>query len=416
MKILWLSHFVPYPPKAGMLIRSYNLLKQLCLGNDVDLVALARADTLRTMYPSVEAGLSDARRALGSLCRRIDLVPTPIGSTAGASKAVALKSLLPGPPYTVRWFASEAMGRAVAAALAENEYDVIHCDTIGLAPYVPATSSATVLDHHNIESDMLFRRARQARHPAKQLYFWQEAARLQRYEQRVCPRFDLHITCSDVDSQRLGRIVPSLNIETVPNGVDVEYFAPTAAAPSGDRLVFAGGLNWYPNRDAMEYFAAEIWPLLCRRYKDIEFDLIGKSPSEPLRALARRDLRFKVHGFVDDIRKYVHAASVYVCPIRDGGGTKLKILDALALGKAVVAHPVAVEGIDVTPEQDILLATEPAEFATQIGRVLDDDAFRARLERSARDLAVRRYSFDGIGTSLRRLYAETVRAKREQRG
>ena len=234
----------------------------------------------------------------------------------------------------------------------------------------------------------------------KKAYYFQESWRLRRYEKKKCNLFDSHLTCSEVDSSRLKEIEPSARAIEIPNGVDISFFEPGDGCQVRDSAIFVGGQNWYPNRDAMEFFASEVWPLVSERVPALEFDLVGRSPSRLVLNVASDDRRFRVHGFVDDIRKMIQEAKVYVCPIRDGGGTKLKILDALAMGKAIVAHPKAIEGIDLTPGVDVLLAETAEQFASQIERALADDAMRRSIEKAARHVAVTRYSYDKIGKKL----------------
>ena len=255
---------------------------------------------------------------------------------------------------------------------------------------------------------MLQIRARRERNIFRKCYFQQEAGRLRKYEKRMCPHFDLHITCSRSDSDRLREIESSLDVTEVPNGVDIEYFRPNWGVQKTEKLIFVGGQGWYPNRDAMEFFATNIWPRISSRHEGISFELIGRSPSQSVLELARMDSRFHVHGFVDDIRSYMNEASVYVCPIRDGGGTKLKILDALAMGKAIVAHPCAVEGIDVSDGVNILLAESAEDFDRCIESFLADPGLRERFERAARRLAVSKYSYDSIGRDMRARYSYLV--------
>ena len=209
---------------------------------------------------------------------------------------------------------------------------------------------------------MMLRRARIEEHPLKRLYFWQEGLRLRRYERRVCPHFDLNITCSSLDTQRLERVAPGVAVAEVPNGVDTEYFRPNADLEHSRSLVFAGNMSWYPNAAAMLFFADRVWPALKAKLPGVTMDVIGGSPPPRLSALAARDEDFRVHGFVSDVRPYIGRAAAYVCPIMDGGGTKLKILDALAMGKAIVAHPIACEGIEVQDGRDVIFAREPDEF------------------------------------------------------
>ncbi len=247
---------------------------------------------------------------------------------------------------------------------------------------------------------MMLRRARIEEHPLKRLYFWQEGLRLRRYERRVCPRFDLNITCSSLDTQRLERVAPGVAVAEVPNGVDTEYFRPNADLEHSRSLVFAGNMSWYPNAAAMLFFADRVWPALKAKLPGVTMDVIGGSPPPRLSALAARDKEFRVRGFVPDVRPYIGRAAAYVCPIMDGGGTKLKILDALAMGKAIVAHPIACEGIDVQDGRDVIFAREPDEFVESIARLLDSPELKSQLALNARALAESSYSYSFIGRRL----------------
>lgn len=407
-RILWLSHFIPYPPKGGMLLRSYNLLKQTAAENSVTLVALAREDTMSGMYSTFADALADSQLALDCVCEEVELVATDVGKEGASGARVALTSLLRWSPYSVDWFSCENFRAAVDRQLA-NDWDVIVADTVSLAQFLPsAAEGLLVMDHHNIESDMMLTRAKRERNPLKKAYFFTEYLRLVSYERRECPKYDLHITCSDVDSELLRTKIPSIRVETVPNGVDLSYFkvgAPqadsTPSSPKSAGLVFVGGQGWYPNSDAMKFFAFEVWPLLKKIRPDVTFDLIGKNPSGDLLGLSERDPTFRVHGFVDDIREIVADAAIYVCPIRDGGGTKLKVLDAFSMGKAMVAHPKAVEGIDVEAGENVVLAESASHFANEIANLLADHDRIMRLSSNARALVENSYSFDAIGRDFR---------------
>jgi len=247
---------------------------------------------------------------------------------------------------------------------------------------------------------MMLRRAEQEPNLLKRAYFWQEGTRLARYEKAMCPRFNLHLTCSALDTQRLRELVPGVDAVEIPNGVDVQYFKSDGSDPAANSLIFAGNLSWYPNAAAMLYFAEKVWPLLREAVHGVTMHVVGANPPAPLQALASRDPSFKVHGFVPDVRVYLNQAAIYVCPIRDGGGTKLKVLDALAMGKALVADPIACEGIDVAEGQTVLFAREPQEYVRQIARLLGNEAERRRMGAAARLLAEESYSYAGIGRKL----------------
>ncbi|MDT8283230.1 MAG: glycosyltransferase family 4 protein, partial [Gammaproteobacteria bacterium] len=222
------------------------------------------------------------------------------------------------------------------------------------------------------------------------------------------PRFNLHLTCSSLDSDRLTEIDSSLNVKEIPNGVDIDYFVPQPENEKPKHLIFAGALNWYPNRDAMLYFSREIWPLLKKSDPNITMNVVGSSPPSELFELAAKDPNFKVHGFVDDVREYISSASIYVCPITDGGGTKLKILDSFAMGMATVAHPVACEGISAYDGDNVLFASSVEEFVEKITLLTQDHALRKRLGANARKTAVREYAYTSIGEKLAEQYTQII--------
>lgn len=406
MKILWLSHLVPYPPKGGVLQRAYHLLRQTALAHEVTLLTFVQRGHLARRFPSVEHGLQESRAELSKFCRAVEYVPIPSEVQAGGAYRLALKSLFTPAPYALNWLLSEEFSAVLERLLREGDFDLVHFDTISLSPYLSRLSGQkTALDHHNIESHLMLRRAPQIANPAKRFYFWQEGVKLQKYESRLCPRFDINITCSDLDSERLLEIAPGAKAVSIPNGVDTAYFTPQASVPETRRsLIFAGGMNWHPNRMAVVFFVLEVWPILKREVPDVVMDLVGFQPPAEAIELSKRDPAFRVHGYVDDVRPYLDRAAVYVCPIMDGGGTKLKVLDAFAMGKAMVAHPVACEGIAIQEGVNVLLATTPAEFAARIRSLFDDDAERKRLGEAARKVVMENYTYEAIGKKLADLY------------
>jgi glycosyltransferase involved in cell wall biosynthesis len=247
---------------------------------------------------------------------------------------------------------------------------------------------------------MLFRRAENSRNPLARFYFWQEAHRLRRFETRISTQFAAHIVCSDLDRERLREVMTTARVHTIPNGVDDAYFMPLGTAERQNSLVFVGSMNWYPNVDAVLFLLQEIWPRVIRAFPSACLDIVGANAPESVKRAAKAHSGVTVHGYVEDIRPLVDSAALYVCPIRDGGGTKLKVLDALAMAKCIVAHPIACEGIAVTPGRDIVYATTAEEFADSIRRLFRDPAERSRIGAAARTLAVERYSFASIGAAL----------------
>jgi glycosyltransferase involved in cell wall biosynthesis len=364
-------------------------------------LAFVQRKIIEDLLGDVVEGLNRAREHLSQYCARVQFLPIPSDSSSLRRTWLAACSLTGAHPYTIRWLQSDIAWSVAADWNAAIDFDVVHFDTLSLAPYRKIFRRGAIsLDHHNIESEMMLRRARIEGHPLKRLYFWQEGLRLRRYERRVCPDFDLNITCSSLDTQRLERVAPGVTVAEVPNGVDTEYFFPNGNFEYPLNLVFAGNMSWYPNAAAMLFFADRVWPCLKAKVPGVTIDVIGGNPPPRLSALSERDGDFRVHGFVPDVRPYISRAAAYVCPIMDGGGTKLKILDALAMGKAIVAHPIACEGIEVQDGRDVIFARKPDEFVKSIATVLESPELRNQLSLNARSLAVSSYSYSFIGQRL----------------
>lgn len=408
MKILWLSHLVPYPPKGGVLQRSFYLLRELSKYHEIDLFAFNQKDLIAPLYKgNIELGLADAHKELSKICNDVKFFDIQCDSTASGKMLLAFTSLFSRSPYTINWLRSGAFTKALSEKIIHKSYDLVHLDTISLDIYRPLLGNLPcILDHHNIESHMLLRRSRQEKSLIKRAYFFQEGFRLQRYEKKVCSKYRGHITCSDIDSERLRKISPLSNIKTIPNGVDTNFFAPKGLEQDNKTLVFVGTMSWYPNIEAALFICREIMPRLRSLHSGIRLRIIGANPPEQVKKFGLEHDDIDVLGFVDEVRDYIEKATVYVCPIMDGGGTKLKILDALAMEKPIVAHKIASEGINITDGVDILLADQADEYAELIVRLIESPSERSRLGKAARKLALEQYDYTSIGKSLSDYYVK----------
>ena len=411
MKILWLSHLVPYPPKGGVLQRSFYLLRELSRRHDVSLLAFNQRKLMQTVSDDPVRELVIAHEKLTELCKCVEFFDIPYDNDVGKVWQAA-SSLIRRDPYTINWLKS-ATYRDVVTECAENrQFDLVHFDTISLAPYAECFSGTPlVLDHHNIESHLLIRRAEVERNRLKRFYYAQEGHRLLTYERSVARKFGLHITCSDLDSERLIETVGDVNCQTVPNGVDISFFDPK---PNIEPLsfIFVGRLNWAPNRDAVLFIVRELWPAISQRWPDAIFRLVGANAPREALDYAERCSSFIVEGFVDDVRTYLDRAAIFLCPIRDGGGTKLKLLDAFSMQKAVVANPIACEGISVTSRVNVLTATTPDEYLEQIASLLDEPEAITTMGLAARQLVADNYAYTSIGEKMSSMYIDYVESYR----
>lgn len=402
LRILWLSHFVPYPPKGGCFQRSYNLIKRVGADHDVHLIAVKHKSG---DHP--EAEIREARTELLRHCKSVHILDISSTTTPAKLAVRALTSVLQAQPLTVTIYRSAQLRALVRKIVAEEKIEAAHFDTISMAEYLPDVGTIpTLMTHHGAESFMIRRRIRNERSLPRKLFFFLEWLALQRYEARMCPKFSNNVVMSDLDQQILAGIAPRAVFTVVSNGVDIQYFKPVLPTPPGNRtIVFAGRLDQYSNRHGMLQFMQHAWPALAQAYPDATIHVIGSNPPGEIKQLGERDARVKVHGFVPDVRPYFEGAAAAICPIWDGGGTRIKVLDALAQGMPLVATSIGAEGIEVVPERDLLIADTPQGFVQQISRLFDQPDLRQRLSANGRKLAEGVYSWDSIARKLSRLYA-----------
>lgn len=315
-----------------------------------------------------------------------------------------LRSVLTGRSYTYYVHDSAQFTASLERHLAATRFDIVHLDSLDLVRFVPLIRHIpSVCTHHNVESDLLKRRAAAERSGLRRWYMRHQGHLLEQEERRLMGQMTLNVAVSDADAAGLEALVPGLRTAVIPNGVDVESFQPADTSTHG--CVFVGGTSWFPNREGLEWFAAEILPELQRQQWQSNVVWVGRAmPEELSRYNALPGLHLT--GYVEDIRPYVQAASCFIVPLRVGGGTRLKVLDAWAMGKAVVSTRLGVEGLDARDGENVLLAETPAEFAGAMIRILREDGLRRKLEEGARETAVRLYSWEGMGERMARLYQE----------
>ncbi|WP_417566831.1 glycosyltransferase family 4 protein [Marinobacter sp.] len=406
MKILWLSHLVPYPPKGGVLQRSYNMVKEMGKYHEITLIAFNQSDFLNNSMPEVDNPLSIAKHELMKSVRALHILDIPENNIPMGRYFVALKALLSGSSYNMLWLKSSEAFKVIEQVLSKEKFDAIHLDTISLCVYFDLFENIpVVLNHHNFESHMLLARAEGEKNWLKSYYYKLEASRLMISEIKYCKESNLNLTCSDEDAQKMNMKLGDCNYLTVPNGVDIEYFYPDRSVAINDKsIVIVGGLSWYPNREAVEYFLREIWPLIKKQTPEMRVDIIGRNPSTEIVKLAEREERVFIHGFVDDVRPFLWQAQFYLCPIRIGGGTKLKILDALASGCCIIADPFSCVGINVSNRRDVVFSESPEEYVNNIKWLMNNPEQQEKLRRSGPRLIRERYSYDQIG----KLYSESL--------
>lgn len=408
MRILWVSHFLLYPETGfGALQRSRNLLRELSQRHEVYLVSYFRAKNLELC-----SDIEIARRDLETCCKQVILIPHPFDETRFRKYFLLFKSLVLHLPYSSEIYYSKKLSQTVLSVVRDFHIDIVHSDTIGLIDQVlDKLPCHKTLNHHNIESDMMYRRSEKERNLLKKLFFFIEARKIKSYERKYCPRYGLNLLVSELDEERLLKITKDLKTGVVENGVDCEYYQYSWQGIRNQELVFVGALDWYPNGDAMIFFCGGIWPALKKVFPELKMTIIGKNPPNKLLDLIDSQKDIELKGFVEDVRPFVKKARGFICPIRDGGGTRLKLLDAFAQGIPVVSTKIGAEGLDAEDGKHILIADTEEAFIKQIERTLFDDDLCMQLSLNGRRFVEERYSYGVIGEKLSRLYGEIGKAK-----
>jgi glycosyltransferase involved in cell wall biosynthesis len=271
--------------------------------------------------------------------------------------------------------------------------DLCVADFLVAMPNLPARASVpVVLFEHNVEH-MIWKRLHDVeKRPWRRALLGLEWRKMRRYETAACARAGLTVAVSEADRALLAANAPGADIRAIGTGVDTAYFHPSDAAEAPATLVFTGSMDWYPNEDAILYFIAEVLPQLRQAVPGLSLAVVGRDPTERLRA-ACSAAGVQVTGTVADVRPYVAEAAVHVVPLRIGGGTRLKILEALAMGKAVVATRVGAEGLPIVPGEHFLQADSPADFAQAVVTLLKDPGRRRALGMAGRRLVEERHSW-----------------------
>lgn len=390
-----------WPPRDGRALRTFNTLLQASRRHDVDVATFNQY-----LGQDREARRDEAIATLRQTCRSVTVFrhqahDRVLGAARSTASALAGGRLVTGEfyrdPALLRWLATPA-----------RKVDVLHIDSTDMAwarrfaPDVPA-----VLVHHNVESDLMQRRAMIERSPARRFIMQREARLLAQAERDAGRSFAAHFVCSAQDAVRLSAVLPPDRIHVVPNGVDVEYFrrAPLDAPRRG--VLHIGGLGWVPNADGIRWFIERVWPEIRRRRPDEVLQLVGERGDFPVSS-AHADAGIQFVGPVPDVRPYAAAASVFVVPLRVGGGTRLKLLDAFAMGIPVVSTRIGAEGLDADDGREILLRDTEDAFAEAVCGLLSSPERRRSLADGARALVERRYRWDVIGEVQDRGYRSAI--------
>ena len=397
MRILWVKIGGLWPLNMGGRLRSFHAISELAKRH--------RVTVLTTHGPADDP---DGLAAHLEGCERVVSVPYAIPKAGTPRFAAALlRSWLSPYPVDLWKCRVPTLRSKVKEALAAG-VDVCVADFLVAGANVPLGGpTPTILFEHNVEY-MIWKRlhAVEARGWRRALLA-SEWRRMRRYEARACRQARLTIAVSEADRALLATNAPGADIRAIPTGVDASYFHPNGTVEKPAQLVFTGSMDWYPNEDAIVHFMDAILPRLRQRVPGLTIAVVGRNPSERLKT-AGASRGVQITGTVADVRPYVAEAAVYIVPLRVGGGTRLKIFEALAMGKAVVSTSVGAEGLPLTPGEHFLQADSPEDFAEAVLSLLEDAPRRRALGEAGRHLVEARYSWKQIGREFERLCEEVA--------
>lgn len=384
---------LPYPPVWGFGQRAYQLTRHLARRHRVTVVSYA--------HPSQRGEVEELAREVHEVVA-VPREPQPLL----ARRMMQLRNATSRLPSHTAALRTRSLQAAVDQTLARRRFDVIVLESSQMGWLDLPRDIPVIVDEHNIESELLERMSQSERSELRRRFNRIEFRRYQRFETDVWDRSAACAATSQRDASMVSARRPDLPVAVVPNGVDVEHFAAAGRPQVPQRLVFTGLLDYRPNLDGITWFLDSVFPLIRQRHGQVQLQVVGHGAPEVLESLRRPGVQ--VTGRVPDLTANLDEASVAVVPLRIGGGTRLKVVEAMAMGKAIVSTTLGAEGIDVVDGQDLLLADDPADFADAVGRLLDEPDLGQRLGTRARRLAVEQYSWERSADRLAALVAEVT--------
>jgi sugar transferase (PEP-CTERM/EpsH1 system associated) len=402
MKILWVKAGGLVPPDIGGKIRSYNILRQL---------AKEHAVTFFSFYAAHD---NDVHAELSRTLEKVILIPLELSPARSATELLDYALHLPSrEPYSLTKYCKPVVRKRLRALLQEETYDVILCDFLVAAGAIPWDwPCPKVLFAHNVEAVIWQRHYEVARNPLWKAVSWLEWKRMEAAERRYLQKANHVLVVSENDRESFARFLEPGRLTVIPTGADTEFFQPCGEKEMPNTLVFTGAMDWLPNEDGIIYFAKEIFPLILARAPDATLCVVGRQPSRRLQDLAANVPNIQLTGRVEDVRPYVAQSAVYIVPLRIGGGTRLKIFEAMSMAKAVVSTSIGAEGLPVKNGEHLLIADDPASFAESTLQLLGDPRRRTEIGRAARRLIEQNYNWATVSRDFGQVLENVVNQAR----
>lgn len=400
LRVLIISPYLP-SRLAGGPIRVQGLITSLSAAHEVSLLAFGQRGAKGTDVPA------EVRRR----CAEVVVVPNDRRGILGRPKrALQLRSLLSPRSFERLVHERSSFQAALDRMCERSTFDVIQIEHSFMVHYRFPTDAARVLDEHNVEHEIRSRTLALARPGARKLYDYINHLKLRAEEERSWQEVDACVATSPLDEATIRDRVPRALTAVVPNAVETQYFSPGPRRREPGTILFYGTLSYYPNLDGLLFFLREVMPAVRRLHPSARLKIVGKNPPAALRRFEARDVTFT--GFVEDLRPHLAQASVVIAPLRIGGGTRLKVLEAMAMAAPVVSTSLGAEGIAVTHGREVLLADTAETFAGEVVRVLRDDDLGAELGSAGRRLVEKSYDWRASARALEALYRRVAPAHR----
>ena len=375
--------------QSGGRVRLHGLASRIAGSHSVSILCFSHPD---------EAPLDPEKRGWF-----VDVVTVPLAAAGErAKRSLQARSLVSRRSFQRLRFDHRGFQRELDRLVALRHFDLVQVEYAFLFGYRIPPGAAVVLDEHNIEYEIQRRTAEVATGPVRRLYNLIDHRKLRSHEERAWRTVDACAVTSARDESTVRAASPETPTAIVPNGVDSRYFTARSAIGDPDTILFFGTISYYPNTEGLVFFLREVFPLVKRARPNARLVVVGDSPPAEIRRWAGPDVT--ITGAVDDVRPYLTRARVVIAPLRIGGGTRLKIVEAMAMGRPVVSTTLGAEGLAVTPGREILLADDPARFAGEVVHALSNDELATALGRDARAVAERAYDWSRSYEQLERLY------------
>lgn len=381
-RMAFISPVFLFPNDAGGKIRTTNILRGM-KGGEFEILLLSPASAEQTRRWQAQ---------LDGVCDRF-LPWRPANALPRWLRAAQLAGAL---PVNVAADRTKAGLAAVAHLASEGEVDLMVFDFVHSSVLRPPTMACpTLCFTHNVEAEIFARHAQQSRGWLRRWLWSSQQKKMLRFEESALGKFQKVVAVSDRDARFFADAYRLGNVESIPTGVDLEYFSWQMPAAVDDvhqpTVVFTGSMDWAANIDGVEHFLKRVWPLVLARLPRARFVVVGRNPPQALKALARQGMNTEFTGFVDDVRPYVHAAQAFVIPLLVGGGTRIKAFEAMAMGCPIVSTAIGMEGLDAQPELHYLLRDDPAAMAEALLRLLSEPALRTEVSSKARAFVEARF-------------------------